>query len=410
MRTRLRPVASEQEMDVEEARFGVRSIEARGQLLLNGEPVRMGGANRHSDHPRFGLIEPKDVVALDMKLMKAANMELSRISHYPAPVALLDWADENGVLIIEQCPIWGNAASQLASPGMQALFRSQLEEMIRRDWNHPSVIGWSVGNEYESASPQGVEWTREMSAFVRGLDPSRLTTLASMYAFQTGFARPEEEGSHHVDLINVNVYGAPERVDQSLDRIRARWPDRVILISEFGSLDALTLTDQERARYVREFLEQIRKRPYIAGASLWTFNDYRSRWPQASEDGYRHFGVVTRDRRTTPLYDLLREQFSPVVIRQVRPHEKAAQAAVRVAVRSDFPSYTIRDYAVRCTWLDSSRRPVGSASASLPLLKPSEEATATCACDDCGGGRAALRVEVMRPTGFAAAESAVDLR
>jgi beta-glucuronidase len=330
------------------------------------------------------------------------------------PPALLDWADENGVLIIEQCPIWGNTVPQLASPQMRALFKTQLEEMIRRDWNHPSVIGWSVGNEYESDRPEGVSWTREMSAWVRSLDRSRLTSMASMYAFRDRFNKPEEEASHHVDLININVYGPPDEVLKRLDRVHSLWPNRVVLISEFVSMDALTLGEAERVRYAREFLDVIRKYPYVAGVSLWTFNDYRSRWPQTgkwpatSEDGYRTFGAVTADRRTLGLYDALREEFSPAVIREVRPAD--AKATVRVAARLDFPSYTLRDYVVRCTWMDADWRTLDSGIAKLPALRPGEEASATCRCRGASVKYAAVKVEVVRPTGFASAEQTVPLR
>lgn len=413
MRTILRAANAAEELDADEALFGIRSIQARGQLLLNGVPVKMGGANRHSDHPRFGLIEPKQVVDADMALMKSANMELARIAHYPVPTALLDWADRNGILIIEQCPIWGNTVAQLESERMRGLFRLQLEEMIRRDWNHPSVIGWSVGNEYQSDRPAGVRWTQEMSALAHGLDPSRLTTLASNHAARS-FARPEDEGSHHVDLINVNIYGKPEQVKAQLEKIHARWPERVILISEFGSLDLLTLGDQERVRYVRSYLSVIRTLPYVAGVSLWTFNDYRSRWPQTSgwpqtsEDGYRHFGAVTADRRPTALYYALRAEFSPVVIREVRPSPGSVHLAI--AARPDFPSYPVRDYTVRCSWLGKDNNVLCTSTNKLPVLQPGQEVQLSCGCSTWQPNSETVRVEIVRPTGFVITEQLATRR
>lgn len=396
---------SSQELDSAEANFGVRTIATRGQqLLLNSQPIKMGGANRQSDHPKFGLIDPPEVVDADMKLMKSAGMELSRISHYPVSPELLDWADRNGVLIIEQCPNWQMRPSQMDSPEMRANFRRQLEEMIQRDWNHPSVIGWSVGNEYNSEQPAGIAWTREMSDFVHQLDRSRLTTLASNHARDTAIKSPEGEGSNYVDLININVYGEMGYVAEQIERVHSHWPDRVILISEFASLDRGTFGDEERARYVRSFMEVIRAHPYVAGVSLWTFNDYRSRWPATMADGYRHFGAVTETRERTAMYWALRDEFSPVTIRGAKPASgRDGSYQVTVAARADFPAYAIRDYTARCSWLDGAQV-LGTSSATIPLLQPGAEATVSCKSARSGAWGTFLRVEIVRPTGYTVTE------
>jgi beta-glucuronidase len=402
MRTSLSEAGGRGEIDSHTATFGIRKVETRGrQLLLNGEPIRMGGGNRHSDHPKYGLIEPAEVIDLDMTLMKNGGMELSRISHYPVSAAVLDWADRHGLLIIEECSNWGFTATQMDSPAMRTKFQRQLREIVERDWNHPSVIGWSVGNEYSSDQPAGVRWTKDMAAFVRELDPSRLTTLASNHAAGTGFTRPEEEGSHWVDLICVNIYGNMARVEADLDRVHQRWPDRVFLVSEFGSLPANTYPAEARADYIRRFAEVIRRRPYIAGASIWSFNDYRSRYPGTADDGYRHLGAVTADRKPTAMYHALSEEFSPALIESARQTagKGAASFDVTVAARADFPAYTLRNYRVRCSWLESGRA-VRTAEAPLPVLAPGASATVTCATQQPPSSwNAPVRVEVVRPTG-----------
>jgi len=390
------------ETDTHTVLFGIRKLQTRGQqLLLNGEPIRMGGGNRHSDHPKYGLIEPAEVIDLDMALMKNGGMELSRISHYPVSANLLDWADRHGLLIIEECSNWQFSAAQMDSPTMRAKFQRQLREILERDWNHPSIIGWSVGNEYPSDEPAGVRWTRDMAAFVRQVDPSRLTTLASNHAAGAKFTRPEEEGSHWVDLICVNIYGNMARVEADLDRVHQRWPDRVFLISEFGSLPANSYAPPARADYIRRFAEAVRRRPYIAGASIWSFNDYRSRYPGTAEDGYRHLGAVTAERKPTLMYQALSEEFSPALIESVRrlAGNGSPTFDVTVAARADFPSYTLRDYRVRCSWLDNGRV-TRAAEAALPVLEPGARATVTCATQQPPSGwNAPVRVDVVRPTG-----------
>ena len=166
------------------------------ELQLNGRPVRLGGANRPSDDPKFGLLEPIEVVERDVRLMKAAGMELQRINHHAPPPALLDLADRLGLLIVPEAGNWQPAADAMDDPAMRADFENQMRELVERDWNHPSVVAWSVGNEYASDTPAGVRWTTDMVALVRKLDPSRLVTFASYRAFRPDLPRPEDEGSH----------------------------------------------------------------------------------------------------------------------------------------------------------------------------------------------------------------------
>lgn len=135
--------------DRQQTRFGVRKLEIRdAKLLLNGEAVSFGGANRAADHPRFGSMETKAVIDQDLSMMKTANMGLARILHYPPSQTLLDWCDEHGFLVIAEAGNWGLLPEQMDSPKLRAVWQSQAREMVEQSWNHPSVIGWSVGNEY----------------------------------------------------------------------------------------------------------------------------------------------------------------------------------------------------------------------------------------------------------------------
>jgi beta-glucuronidase len=139
--------------DTARTTFGIRKIEIQGtKLLLNGEPVSLGGCNRPLDYPGYGSMDPPDVLDEDFTLIKNAGMELSRISHYPVSTEMLDWADRHGMLIIAEAGNWQMTTKQMEDRAMRAKFQSQMKEMVERDWNHPSVIAWSVGNEYQRGS------------------------------------------------------------------------------------------------------------------------------------------------------------------------------------------------------------------------------------------------------------------
>ncbi|MBL9208250.1 MAG: beta-galactosidase, partial [Opitutaceae bacterium] len=259
-------------------RFGLRRFETRGsELLLNGQPVRLAGANRHASYPGGGQDEPSEIVERDMQLMKAAGFVFQRLSHYALAPAILDWADRHGMLLIAE-----NAAVYLADKGIetperQAIFREQHREMIERDWNHPSVVAWSVGNEMAADTPAGVNWVKIMRAHTLGLDPTRLVVIVSN-TVQKPNLKPEEEGSFYGDFVCLNTYGAtPQQNAANIDRVRALYPNKPMIVTEYGLRRNWVESEIERVDWFREMLGIIRARPFISAASVWSFNDYRSR-------------------------------------------------------------------------------------------------------------------------------------
>jgi beta-glucuronidase len=328
-------------VDAHAATFGIRRFEVRGtELHLNGRPVRLGGANRPSDDPKFGLIEPNEVMERDVKLMKAAGMELQRISHYAAPPALLDLADRLGLLIVPEAGNWQLRPTQMDDPAMRADYERQMREMVERDWNHPSVAAWSVGNEYASDTPAGLRWTKDMAAYVRAIDPSRPVTFASYRAFRAEVQRPEDEGSHFVDFVSINTYAPPGQLGALLDLVHQRYPGKPIVISEFGLRADKVKSEEERQHYFREALAVMRQRPFVAGASVWTFQDYRSRFPDTAPNGYRPWGLVDQHRAPRDAYHVVAAEFAAARVVAAPVLRAGGRLAARVTVeaRPDFPA------------------------------------------------------------------------
>ena len=335
--------------------FGIRRFEVKDtQLLLNGQPIRLGGGNRASDHPRFGLIEPRNVVENDLKLMKAAGMELQRMIHYALPATLLDAADRLGLLIIGEAGNWQLQPTQMDDEAMRADYRHQMRELVERDWNHPSVIAWSVGNEYPSDTPSGVRWTKDMAAFVRTLDTSRPITFASYRADKPEVKRPEDEGSHYVDFVSVNLYGRPSAIGERLDVVHTRWPNKPVFISEFGVRADKVKDERERETWFHEAIGQLRTRPFVAGASVWTFNDYRSRFPDTNANGYRPWGLIDPERQPRGAYRVVKEEFATLRLTSasLTPGSLVAGATrvtarVDLEARADFPSRDVTGMTLR---------------------------------------------------------------
>jgi len=274
--------------------FGVRQIEVRGtELLLNGRVVHLYGANRVGEGPNEGSRESDAIIERDMSDMLADNMRMMRIAHYPQTEALLDFADRHGMLIIPEAGNWNMSAWQMADPGIRETFRKQHREMIEADWNHPSVIAWSVGNEYESYKKEGMEWTRDMRAFTLSLDTTRLITFASRYTGDPAVKTGTDEASQYSDFVSINVYGDYAR---RFDHVHALYPTKPVFVTEFGKMGEPGEHDPERIADVSNAVNAMKARPWMIGGSMWTWNDYRSLIGGTPADGIRRWGVVNEKR------------------------------------------------------------------------------------------------------------------
>lgn len=388
------PVLYEAELtagsDVVRTTFGIRSVEVRGtKLLLNGEPISLGGCNRPMDAPGYGSIDPTAVLERDLRLMKSGGLELSRIIHYPVSTQLLDWADRHGLLIVTEAGNWQMTPAQMSDPKLRAKFQSQMTEMIERDWNHPSVIAWSVGNEYQSQTEEGRQWTKDMYAFAKSLDSTRLITFASNIAARKTIERPEDEASQFVDFVSANIYGHHR---EALQHIHALYPNKPVLVSEFGQRADAVADERERVAYMRQAAADFRAcSDFLIGASVWTFNDYESLFPGTNANGYRPWGLVAPDRTPREMYYAAQKEFSPATV-EVRT-TASGQRQITITARADFPSYVLRGYQIQ----------VEGRTFDLPVLAPGQSTTLTITsgADHSSSGT----VKLLKPGGFVILET-----
>lgn len=364
--------------------FGVRKIEIRGtRFYLNGEALSLGGANRPLDAPGYGSMDPPEILERDLRLMKAAGMELSRIDHYPVSTELLDWADAHGMLIIAEAGNWQMTPAQMSDPMMRGKYQSQAREMIERDWNHPSVIAWSLGNEFPSQTEEGQAWVRDMRDFTRSLDDTRLITFASNIAARPSITRAEDEASQYVDFVSANIY---ENHLAALQRLHALFPGKPVYVSEFGMRADAVADESERVAYLRRAMADFRQcADWLMGASIWTLNDYASIFPGSNPNGYRPWGLVTPERAVRGMYRAWQEEFSPAIL-AVKRHA-AGGLEVTVVAREDFPRRPLHDYRLR----------VGSEVFMIETLSPGETRTFQAAP---GSEGLPTKVTLESPGGF----------
>ncbi|APZ45554.1 glycoside hydrolase [Polaribacter reichenbachii] len=299
------------EQDEQKDNFGVRKIEAKGeQLFLNNKPVKMNGFNRVHDHPKYGNTEPDELVQKDMLDIKSLGGVFSRLMHSPQAPNLLDFCDKIGYLIIEEIPVWGDDDPQTFKGN--PLTKKWLSEMIERDYNHPSVVGWSVGNELrDSIKPWGKKtltksqlyYINSMLDHVDDLDKTRLKTYVSLTSYGKNTDQTNEP-FEKLDLLCINSYGDAVKAAKSTHE---KFPGKPIFVSEIGIKQIGPATEGELSAQLIDQLQILKTLPYVVGSSIWSYNDYRSDYKGTPASGFREWGVVNEKRAPKKAYQQIKK-------------------------------------------------------------------------------------------------------
>lgn len=407
----LEVISDNRVVDIKKVRFGVRKVEVKGtQFLLNNEPIRAFGFNRVSDHRTYGNTEPIELIKRDIDEMKSLGCVMTRIMHYPQSPELLDYCDEKGMLIIQEIPVWGkfDPNSYNESP----LTKQWLNEMIERDYNHPCIIGWSVANEIGiDTGWKDMRMSKEQYRYIQSmihhvktkLDSTRLITYASFTAFREN-ATEETEPAGMCDFISFNSYGD---MPANCKDIHAKWPDKPIFISEFGrGMIGEDVNTADIAPVVIQLIHQVQELPYVIGASLWSYNDYRSRYRGTPESGNRSWGVVDVWRNRKKAANTIQEIFCAVNNFEVRLEDKSLYIDITPRTGNEIPSYKLRNYMLRI---------ISSKGSAVDYLLPELSVSSTIYSRTIRLGRPLLSgnnltVQLMTPTGIAIAEKRIILK
>ena len=358
-------------------RFGIRKVElTQDSLLLNGERVRLNGFNRISDSRKFGNTEPDELVKSDVDLMKRANSNLTRLMHYPQAPNLLDYLDEKGMMIWCEIPVWGGDDPQIKADNQQT--RQWMREMIERDYNHPCIIGWSVGNEMRGH----LGYVKDMLEFTRCLDPHRIVSHVS----NSSVSPRTNPASDPIGLGPLTLYNKYVPAGTFAEVLHRVWPRQPVFFTEFGTKQLGGGTDRTSEGLELIYQPLTANKPYVIGVSLWTFNDYRSAFQGTPASGNREWGIVTEDRKPKAAFQQVRKLFSPIRSLTV------SDGLIRLEPRGpdEVPSFTLRGYKLK--W--------DGGEIALPEIKPGDPAwTSTKPL------KPGTVVKLYTPTGYDVAES-----
>lgn len=248
--------------------FGFRTVEIRdAQLLVNGQPVLIKGVNRHELNPYKGYQLSEEDMIRDILVMKRLNVNAVRTCHYPDDPRWYALCDKYGLYVTDE----GNIESHGMGYGKETLARrkdylkAHLERdkrMVRRDFNHPSVIVWSLGNE----SGNGVNF-EECYRWIKAADSSRPVHYE------------QARGTWNSD-IQCPMYASPSWCEKYVTNN----PDKPLIQCEYAHAMGNSLGG------FKEYWDLIRKYPSYQGGYIWDFMDQAFRAPSdASKTGSDHF-------------------------------------------------------------------------------------------------------------------------
>jgi beta-galactosidase len=389
--------------------FGIRSIEVKdGSFWLNGEPVRLMGVERMAgSNPEYGMAEPGSWIDHDHDDLKQLNCVLTRV-HWPQDSRVLDYCDQRGIFIQTEVPTWGpdtfKDMKDEPDPEIMQNGLEQLQEMIARDRNHPSIFSWGLCNEINGQNPPAYKFAKRMYEEAEKLDPRRLRSYASNSLQRD----PGNDVAKLMDFIEWNEYyeswysGTPDDLRRNLEEIHSAFPGKPIVISEYGYCACTSDRpegDNRRIEILRDHTRVCRETKYVGGLIFFCYNDYHT---QIGDKGtgvmkQRIHGVVDLLGARKPSFSVLRNESGSV--ESLECHGNPNLFTVTLRTRDSIPRYTLGGYKLRGILYGFANIPLEYREAGLPVLKPGQTLSIPL---DFKEKDSATRVEfdVIRPTGF----------
>jgi len=243
--------------------FGIRQIsfDTQNGFLLNGEKVLLKGGCMHHDNGILGAATIDRAEVRRVELMKQFGYNAIRTSHNPPSRQFLDACDQLGVLVIDEAfDMWEKAKKpEDYHRYFKEWHEKDLQSMILRDRNHPSVIMWSIGNEIpERADPAGLAIRQQLMKIVKTLDTTRPVTeaICSFWEKKGRDWKDSEPAFAGLDIGGYNYQWKMYEPDHAL------YPARLMAGTE------------STAREAFESWQAVKEKPYVIGDFLWTAMDY----------------------------------------------------------------------------------------------------------------------------------------
>lgn len=330
--------------------FGIRSFEFNAEkgFSINGKNIKINGVCNHQDLGCLGSAINKRALERQMEILKGMGCNAIRTSHNPPAPELLDLADQMGFIIMDEAfDMWKKPKNKFDySTVWDEMHKKDLQDLVLRDRNHPSVMIWSIGNEIlEQWDSTGTTIAKELAGYVRELDTTRPITSAcndpkpSNYIIRSGAldligynyhqkdfeAFPETfPGQKFIGTETVSALMTRGVYDMPSDEIR-RWPVRDDWKGPKPNADnTCSSYDNVSAPWGsthEETWKVIKKFPFLSGQFIWTGFDYLGEptpywWPSRSS----YFGIIDLAGFPKDVYYMYQSEWTKKDVLHIFPH------------------------------------------------------------------------------------------
>lgn len=293
--------------------FRYFSVDPNNGFFLNGKRLQLQGVCRHQDRTEIGNALSKIHHLDDMEIMREMGVNAVRLAHYPQDKYFYDLCDKYGIIVWAEIPFVGPGGYRDKGFVDQESFKGngieQLKELIRQNYNHPSICFWGIFNELKVEGDNPCEYVDELNSIAHQEDSTRITTSASN--------QTHRELNEITDVVAWNQYfgwygGDPSSIGEWADATHAAYPQKAIGVSEYGAGGSILHQQEELTKAVansywhpenwqtyfhEEHWKSIIERPYLWGTFVWNMFDFGAAHRTEGEiNGKNDKGLVTFDR------------------------------------------------------------------------------------------------------------------
>ncbi|KAG4073597.1 hypothetical protein HA402_000821 [Bradysia odoriphaga] len=315
---------TEQDVDIYRKKFGVRTLRwTSTEFLINDRPVYFRGFGKHEDSDIRGKGLDLAILTRDFSLLQWIGANAYRTTHYPYSEESMQFADEHGIMIIDEC---GFVQTNIVLDYTEELLqnhKANMEQLIHRDRDHPSVIMWSIANEPRSEADNADWYFSEIASHTKRLDPTRPITASIDRSLD------RDKSASYLDVISFNRYNTwytnPGRLDTITNNVvneARRWHEKhlkPVIISEYGGdtleglhlLPAFIWTEEFQMELFSKHFEafdKLRNEGFFIGEFVWNFEDFQTKQGITRLNGNKK-GVFTRSRQPKAVAQLLRMRY-----------------------------------------------------------------------------------------------------
>jgi beta-glucuronidase len=272
------------------AHTGIRSVRVNrlGRIELNGREVSLRGAAFHEDSLDRGAGLSPAQMEQTFQNLRDLGATITR-AHYPLSPYELELADRYGIMVWSEVPVYRMKSTLFNVTAIRARALRMLRQEVTRDYNHPSVLVWSVGNENASRPKRGLQrYIRVAARTVKRMDPTRLVGIAI-----SGYPTVEKQRVYlRLDVIGINDYfgwypgpagsiADPRGLSGYLNRMHSDFPHQALMVTEFGAEANRhgPVTEKGTYEFQSDFLSYhlrvFGSKPFINAAIVWALHDFR---------------------------------------------------------------------------------------------------------------------------------------